>query len=40
VLATEKVTRKALTEEDQRKLVEEALRELDFSSLAGDERRN
>jgi F-type H+-transporting ATPase subunit b len=40
VLATEKVTRKALTEEDQRKLVEEALRELDFSSLAGEERRN
>ncbi|MDX6642548.1 MAG: F-type H+-transporting ATPase subunit b [Solirubrobacteraceae bacterium] len=40
VLATEKVTRKALTEDDQRKLVEEALSELDFSSLAGDERRN
>jgi F-type H+-transporting ATPase subunit b len=40
VLATEKVTRKALSEDDQRKLVEEALGELDFSSLAGDERRN
>jgi F-type H+-transporting ATPase subunit b len=40
VLATEKVTRKALTEDDQRKLVEEALRELDFSSLAGEDRRN
>jgi F-type H+-transporting ATPase subunit b len=40
VLATEKVTRKALTEDDQRKLVEEALGELDFSSLAGEERRN
>jgi F-type H+-transporting ATPase subunit b len=40
VLATEKVTRKALTEEDQRRLVDEALRELDFSALAGDERRN
>jgi F-type H+-transporting ATPase subunit b len=33
VLATEKVTRKVLTEEDQRRLVEEALRELDFSPL-------
>jgi F-type H+-transporting ATPase subunit b len=40
VLATEKVTRKALTEEDQRRLVEEALGELDFSALAGEERRN
>ena len=40
VLATEKVTRKVLTEEDQRRLVEEALRELDFSALAGEERRN
>jgi F-type H+-transporting ATPase subunit b len=36
VLATEKVTRKALTEEDQRRLVEETLRELDFSALAGE----
>jgi F-type H+-transporting ATPase subunit b len=34
VLATEKVTRKALTEADQRRLVEEALGELDFSALA------
>ncbi|HWV84726.1 MAG TPA: F0F1 ATP synthase subunit B [Capillimicrobium sp.] len=33
VLATEKVTRKALTPEDQRRLVDEALAELDFSSL-------
>lgn len=40
VLATEKVTRKTLTEEDQHRLVEEALGELDFSALAGDERRN
>ena len=31
VLATEKVTRKVLTEEDQRRLVEEALSEIDFS---------
>ena len=35
VLATEKVTRKTLTEEDQRRLVEEALGELDFEALAG-----
>jgi F-type H+-transporting ATPase subunit b len=34
VLATEKVTRKALTEEDQRRLVEDALSELDFSALS------
>jgi F-type H+-transporting ATPase subunit b len=38
VLATEKVTRKALTEDDQRRLVEEALRDLDFSALSGDGR--
>ncbi len=36
ILATEKVTRKTLTEADQRKLVEEALSELDFSALTGD----
>jgi F-type H+-transporting ATPase subunit b len=40
VLATEKVTRKSLTEEDQRKLVEEALSELDFTALAGEGRRS
>ena len=34
VMATEKVTRKTLTEEDQRRLVEDALSELDFSSLS------
>src|SRR3954447_5611634 len=34
VLATEKVTRKTLDEADQRRLVEEALGELDFESLA------
>ena len=33
VMATERVTRKVLNEEDQRQLVEEALRELDFSAL-------
>src|SRR5215213_10117342 len=36
VLATEKVTRKTLTEDDQRRLVEEALGELDFEALAGN----
>jgi F-type H+-transporting ATPase subunit b len=35
VMATEKVTRKVLSEEDQRRLVEEALSEIDFSALAG-----
>jgi F-type H+-transporting ATPase subunit b len=37
VLATEKVTRKSLTDEDQKRLVEEALSELDFASLSGEE---
>jgi len=36
VLATEKVTRKSLSENDQRRLVEEALAELDFEQLASD----
>ncbi len=35
VLATEKVTRRALTEDDHRRLVEDALSELDFSALSG-----
>lgn len=38
VLATEKVTRKALDAEDQKRLVEDALAELDFSALSGGER--
>ncbi|MDQ3727987.1 MAG: F0F1 ATP synthase subunit B [Actinomycetota bacterium] len=38
VLATEKITRKSLTDEDHRKLVEEALAEVDFSALSGAER--
>ena len=38
VLATERVTRKSLNEQDQRRLVEEALSEVDFSALAGSER--
>jgi F-type H+-transporting ATPase subunit b len=40
VLATEKITRKTLTEDDQRRLVEDALSELDFSALSGAEGRN
>jgi F-type H+-transporting ATPase subunit b len=36
VMATEKVTRKTLTEDDQRRLVADALSELDFSALASD----
>ena len=38
VLATEKVTRKTLNDDDQKRLVEEALGELDFSSLGGEHR--
>src|SRR5919198_4550063 len=38
VLATEKVARKSLTDADQKRLVEEALSELDFASLSGEER--
>ena len=39
VAATEKVTRKSLTEADQKRLVEEALSELDFAALSsGNER--
>jgi F-type H+-transporting ATPase subunit b len=37
VLATEKVTRKTLSAEDQKRLVEEALGEVDFSALSGSE---
>ena len=36
VMATEKVTRKTLNEDDQRRLVEDALRELDFSALGSE----
>ena len=36
VLATEKVTRKALDSEDHQRLIEEALAEVDFSALAGN----
>jgi F-type H+-transporting ATPase subunit b len=34
VMATEKLTRKTLNDEDQRRLVEDALSELDFSALS------
>ena len=34
IAATEKVTRKSLTGDDQRRLVEEALGEVDFSALS------
>jgi F-type H+-transporting ATPase subunit b len=40
ILATEKVTRKALDEQDQRRLVEEALAELDFTPLASEGHRH
>jgi len=36
IMATEKVTRKALDADDQLRLVEEALGELDFTQLSGD----
>ena len=39
IMATEKVTRKTLTGDDQRRLVEEAVAELDFATLAKDEGR-
>ena len=39
VLATEKVTRKSLDDADHRRLVDEALSELDFAALSGEERR-
>jgi F-type H+-transporting ATPase subunit b len=35
VMATEKITRKTLTPDDQRRLLEEAISELDFSPLSG-----
>jgi F-type H+-transporting ATPase subunit b len=39
VLATEKVTRKSLTDADQRRLVQDAVGELDFAALSGDRGR-
>ena len=40
MIATEKVTRKSLTPYDHRRLIEEALGEVDFSALAGDKPAN
>ena len=40
VMATEKVTRKTLTTDDQKRLVEEALSELDFAALSSDRSHN
>jgi F-type H+-transporting ATPase subunit b len=40
VIATEKVTRKSLTPDDHRRLIEEALTEVDFSALAGKGSQN
>ncbi len=36
IMATEKVTRKVLNDADQRRLVEEALGEMDFSGISAD----
>jgi len=40
IIATEKVTRKSLDDADHRRLIEEALDEVDFSALAGSEGRS
>jgi F-type H+-transporting ATPase subunit b len=40
VMATEKVTRKTLTGEDHKRLIDEALAEFDVSALAGDSNGN
>ncbi|MFN2613094.1 MAG: ATP synthase F0 subunit B, partial [Solirubrobacterales bacterium] len=40
VLATEKVTRKSLDDSDHKRLVEEALAEVDFSALSSGESRD
>lgn len=40
IVATEKVTRKSLDDADHRRLVEEALSEVDFSALSGGGRKN
>jgi F-type H+-transporting ATPase subunit b len=38
VIATEKVTRKSLDDDDHRRLIEDALSEVDFSALAGEKK--
>jgi F-type H+-transporting ATPase subunit b len=40
VMATEKVTRKTLTAEDQKRLLEEAISELDFTALSPEGSQN
>jgi F-type H+-transporting ATPase subunit b len=40
VLATEKVTRKSLDDADHKRLIEEALGEVDFSALSGEASKN
>ena len=40
VIATEKVTRKSLTPKDHRRLIEDALGEVDFTALAGEKTGN
>ena len=40
VLATEKVTKKSLTDDDHQRLIEEALSEIDFTALSGAEERS
>ncbi len=40
VIATEKVTRKSLDDDDHRRLIEDALSEVDFSALSGSEGRS
>ena len=40
LIATSRVTGKVLTDEDHRRLIEESIRELDFSVLEGEARRN
>jgi F-type H+-transporting ATPase subunit b len=40
VMATEKVTRKTLSTDDQRRLVQDAISELDFSALSGASESN
>ena len=40
IMATEKVVRKTLNDADQRRLVEEALGELDFSGISSDAQSN
>jgi F-type H+-transporting ATPase subunit b len=36
VIATEKVTRKTLSEDDHKRLIDEAMKEVDFSALSGN----